>query len=197
MTGTMDGKRKTRNWLLILAGTAIAGVVVLLSVLTVVSRLMPVHTFELGEHTALGMVDPHLEIVVIQVEYPDRWGEEPGRSPQGTFHLLTLELRSSAVEMETHVGRLNVLVFDAAGQRYLPLHPLTEEPGQWRYPALKPGQSSRERFLFDLPSSGRELQLWVTRRTWLTQLLPGGERSRFQSKLVFDMKRADAPAQPR
>ncbi len=197
MTGTMGGKRRTRNWLLILAGTGMAGVVVILSVLTVVSRVMPVHTFELGEHTSLGMVDPHLEIVVIEVEYPDRWGEEPGRSPEGTFHLLTLELRSSAVEMETHDGKLNVLVFDADGQRYLPLHPLTDEPGLWRYPALKPGQSGRQRFLFDLPSSVREPQLWVTSRTWITQLLPGGERSRFQPKLVFYMERADAPAQPR
>ncbi len=68
MTRTMGGKRKTRNTLLILAGAGMAGVVVIFSVLTVVSRVMPVHTFELGEHTSLGMVDPHLEVVVIQVE---------------------------------------------------------------------------------------------------------------------------------
>ena len=195
MTSTMDGERTTRNRLLILAGIGMAGMVVILSVLTVVSRVVPVHTFELGEHTSLGMVDPHLEIAVIQVDHPDRWGEEPGRSPGGTFHLLALELRSSAVEMETHNGKLNVLVFDADGQRYLPLHPLTDEPGLWRYPTLKPGQSASKRFLFDLPSSVREPQLWVTSRTWITRLLPGGARSRFQPKLVFDMERADAPAQ--
>lgn len=189
----MNGKRKSKSWLWTLAGVGVAGLVVTLSVLAVVSRVAPVTTLEVGEGTALGLVDPHLVVAVLAVDYPERWGEEPEVAPKGAFHLLTLQLRSSAVEMETARGKLNVLVFDAAGRRYLPVHPLAEEAGLWRYPALKPGQSTRESFLFDLPPEAQQLQLWITSRTWLTQLLPGGKRSRFQPKLVFNMTRAETP----
>ncbi len=55
----------------------------------------------------------------------------------------------------------------------------------WQYPALRPGEASQETFEFRLPLDVEKPQLWITRKTFLSSILPDRERSRFQPKLVF------------
>jgi hypothetical protein len=79
----------------------------------------------------MGLVDPHLDVTILALEEPDSWG---GQAAAGFWWLVTLELRSTAVEMLIEGDHLNIAVFDSAGGRHAPQHPETGDPGVWRFP---------------------------------------------------------------
>lgn len=178
------------------------------AVLLTVSLLSREKMLGAGEQKYFCEVDCHLAYSVVEVATTKTLGEPPRRkTAEGTFYLVTVNawfdeetISSTRGDFPLRPNRRRITVVDDRGRKY-GIPPAGQEAlesargkGSSLCQSLRPGESYRAQFVFDLPADASNPRLLIQTADALTRLVIGHENSLFHGKISFRLEPQPGPA---
>jgi len=160
------------------AGLALYAVLFLLASFTSTTRELAV-----GEEKHICEVDCHLAYAVTGVRTAQQWD---GRTAQGTFYVVTVQVRFDSNTIAKWRPRdlpllpngRTVALLDGQGHRF-------PAPATALGRRLIPGEAYSAEFVFDVPSDASNLRLVLASGDWPTRLMIAHENAFLHGKILF------------
>ncbi len=190
----MTRVRKLLLWLVMIG---LAGLALLLTLVWQLALSKePDQPGAIAEERSIGFFDPHLHVRPLEVA---EIGNLPESSPpqRGYRHIwIRLETRSSAAQLQMDPSRLSVTLRNGF-VHYEPLAAVdlpTEIDGipvRRRFEGPLDVEAAIEAwFVFSIPDDLTTAELWVSKDTWVTRLVPEFEATPLHDKAVYALELA-------